>query len=404
MKLSCYFTVSLLTYALSYEYKTATGLSIQDAISNPEVLYAQLGLVIKFLTPSFYALQLTCGYFAWLYVLTFIVPGYYYQGPPLRDGRKVRFYINGLPILFFTAAMFGWLGYAGYLKYSVCYDEFGGLLTLFLGISVAVSSYLFVRGRAKGLSNGSLWDDFVMGQELVPEVLGLKLNFFWLRPSMMAWLFLNLSFLAKHYEVNGQVSHSMLLYQLFTNWYVMDYFLFEEFVTSTWDIIAEKFGFMLVWGDLVFIPFTFTLQAWYLVHDKTNYDPLEFAGLVMLFLTGYLIFRLSNKQKHDFKKNPKGLVWGKKPEILGGRLLVSGWWGVASHINYLGDLILAVSYAAPCGIFRTGSFIPWFYPTYLFLLLIHREWRDDLKCSQKYGKLWQEYRQRVPYRIFPYIY
>lgn len=47
---------------------------------------------------------------------------------------------------------------------------------------------------------------------------------------------------AKHLEVNrGILSHSMLLYQLFTNWYVVDYFIFEEFVTSTWDIIAEKY-------------------------------------------------------------------------------------------------------------------------------------------------------------------
>jgi delta14-sterol reductase len=211
----------------------------------------------------------------------------------------------------------------------------------------------------------------------------------------------------------------MLLYQLFTNIYVVDYFVFEDFVTSTWDIIAEKFGYMLVWGDLVFIPFTFTLQAWFLINDRTYYSPVEIAGLVILFLSGYVIFRFANMQKHDFKKNPKALVWGRKPEILGERckysklnyhvnnwciVLVSGWWGLASHINYLGDLILAVSYAAPCGLLRHASFIPWFYPIYLFTLLIHRDWRDDKKCSEKYGKLWQQYRKRVPYRILPYVY
>lgn len=34
----------------------------------------------------------------------------------------------------------------------------------------------------------------------------------------------------------------MMLYQAFTNIYVVDYFVFEEYVTSTWDIIAEKFN------------------------------------------------------------------------------------------------------------------------------------------------------------------
>jgi len=28
-----------------------------------------------------------------------------------------------------------------------------------------------------------------------------------------------------------------------------------------WDIIAEKFGFMLIFGDVVFIPFTFSIQT-----------------------------------------------------------------------------------------------------------------------------------------------
>lgn len=126
--------------------------------------------------------------------------------------------------------------------------------------------------------------------------------------------------IAKHMELNdGCISHAMLLYQLFTNAYVVDYFVFEDFVTSTWDIIAEKFGFMLVWGDLVFIPFTFTLQAWFLVDDKTNFSPVHFTALAVLFVLGYTIFRFANKQKHDFKKNPKGLVWGRKPEVLGGK-------------------------------------------------------------------------------------
>ncbi len=76
---------------------------------------------------------------------------------------------------------------------------------------------------------------------------------------------------------------------------------------------------MLVWGDLCFIPFAFTLQGWYLVHDQTRFSPIEWAALISLFVTGYVIFRFANKQKHDFKKNPKGLVWGKKPEVIGGR-------------------------------------------------------------------------------------
>jgi delta14-sterol reductase len=80
------------------------------------------------------------------------------------------------------------------------------------------------------------------------------------RAGMMAWLFINLSLFAKSY-LAGSANLSVILYQFFCAWYIVDYFVHEEFMTSTWDIIAERLGFMLVFGDLVFIPFTFTIQV-----------------------------------------------------------------------------------------------------------------------------------------------
>ena len=38
----------------------------------------------------------------------------------------------------------------------------------------------------------------------------------------------------------------MILYQVLTNLYVLDYFYNEPKMITTWDIIAERFGFMLV--------------------------------------------------------------------------------------------------------------------------------------------------------------
>lgn len=34
----------------------------------------------------------------------------------------------------------------------------------------------------------------------------------------------------------------------------------------------------------------------------------------------------------------------------------------------------------------------------------HREMRDEHKCAAKYGRYWTEYKQKVPYRIIPYVY
>ena len=37
-------------------------------------------------------------------------------------------------------------------------------------------------------------------------------------------------------------------------------------------------------------------------------------------------------------------------------------------------------------------------------LLLPRERDDDRRCAEKYGALWERYRQRVPYRIVPFLY
>lgn len=51
-----------------------------------------------------------------------------------------------------------------------------------------------------------------------------------------------------------------------------------------------------------------------------------------------------------------------------------------------------------------SSVIPYFYPIYLFILLIWRERRDEARCSQKYKEVWVEYCKVVPWRILPFVY
>ncbi|CAI5531010.1 unnamed protein product [Closterium sp. Naga37s-1] len=233
---------------------------------------------------------------------------------------------------------------------------------------------------------------------------------------MMGWLLINLSIAAKQHELLLKLpdtSHAitlaslnlttilpasiasssittlplitlpMFLYQIFTAIYVLDYFWFEEYMTSTWDIIAENFGFMLVFGDLIWIPFTFSVQAWWLLAHGTARNSiaatvsLPFAiTTVAVFVVGYAVFRGANRQKHIFKHDPTAKIWGKTPRVVGSRLLVSGYWGIARHCNYLGDLMLALSYSLPCAFY---SLCPYFYPIYLLILLLWRERRDEAR-------------------------
>jgi protein-S-isoprenylcysteine O-methyltransferase Ste14 len=51
-----------------------------------------------------------------------------------------------------------------------------------------------------------------------------------------------------------------------------------------------------------------------------------------------------------------------------------------------------------------SSILPYWYPIYFLILLIHRERRDAAECKRKYGASWDRYCERVKYRIIPYVY
>eukprot|EP00246_Nothoceros_aenigmaticus_P005492 TRINITY_DN17592_c0_g2_i1.p1 TRINITY_DN17592_c0_g2~~TRINITY_DN17592_c0_g2_i1.p1 ORF type:complete len:168 (+),score=24.96 TRINITY_DN17592_c0_g2_i1:47-505(+) len=152
---------------------------------------------------------------------------------------------------------------------------------------------------------------------------------------------------------------------------------------------------------MVWIPFTFSIQAWWLLYHEAELTKTLAVFNIFVFIVGYMVFRGANMQKHIFKQNPKTPIWGQQPKVIGGKLLVSGYWGIARHCNYLGDLLVAVSLSLMCGV---SSALPYFYPFYLLVLLIWRERRDEERCRAKYKEVWVEYCQAVPWRIFPGIY
>ena len=83
------------------------------------------------------------------------------------------------------------------------------------------------------------------------------------------------------------------------------------------------------------------------------------------------------------------------------RLLLSGFWGVARHMNYVFEIMLAFSWSLPAIHY---GITPFAYVIFLIILLVHRTFRDEEKCSQKYGKGWETYCEKVPYRLIPGIF
>ncbi|XP_031268810.1 delta(14)-sterol reductase-like isoform X2 [Pistacia vera] len=367
-----------------------------------------LAIPLHAFIPSLNSVAVLMTYFLYLATAGSILPGKVVKGVVLQDGTRLRYRCNGLLLLVLLVALLGIGAQMDFVSPTVISDRGFELLSTTLMFGFLVTWVLFVTGcrsHNQGSSlkphvTGNLLHDWWFGIQLNPQFMGIDLKFFFVRAGMMGWLLINLSVLAKSFQ-NGTLSQSMILYQLFCGLYILDYFVHEEYMTSTWDIIAERLGFMLVFGDLVWIPFTFSIQGWWLLHNKVELTTAAVVANCLVFLIGYLVFRGANRQKHIFKKNPKAHIWGKPPKVIGGKLLASGYWGVARHCNYLGDLLLALSFSLPCGI---SSPVPYFYPIYLLILLIWRERRDEVRCAEKYREIWAEYCRLVPWRILPYAY
>lgn len=158
----------------------------------------------------------------------------------------------------------------------------------------------------------------------------------------------------------------------------------------------------------------YTLQSHYLVRNPVDLHPAVAIGVFALGMFGYYIFRAVNHQKDLVRRtNGNCLIWGKPAKFVRAKyvtsdgkqhssiLLASGWWGLARHFNYTGDLILSFAMCAACG---WNHLLPYFYVIYMFILLVTRIRRDDARCSGKYGKYWDEYKKLVQYNLIPYVY
>lgn len=352
-------------------------------------------------------------WFLLLAVLQEKAPGKVVRGTELVKGGQLEYKINGMFSMWFSFGLLFLLHITGLFTLDVIYDEFGALISVTTIFSTVLSVWLYFYGKKVDpyKLSGNPIHDFWMGTGLNPRwpdpVKGFDFKFFCEgRPGLIGWMVLNVSLAYVQYQKYGFLSFAMVLVLIMQFIYIFNYFQKESFVLTTMDIKHEKFGFMLIFGDLVWVPYLYCLQAFYLI-DHVHNLPWWGGVLIILFnITGYILFRESNLQKDRFKLDPdNAVIWGEKPEYLetkiGSKLLISGFWGWARHFNYLGDIMMALAWSLPC---LFGSIVPYFYPIYFTILLIQRERRDNHLCKEKYQEDWDRYCEKVRWRILPGIY
>jgi hypothetical protein len=333
-------------------------------------------------------------------------------------------------------------------------DNYVQLLTTNILISFALATFVYVRSfgvkpgdannrlLAAGGHTGNLMYDFYIGRELNPRItlpligeIDIK-EFMELRPGMLGWMLINFAFIAKQYRTYGFVTDSIVFISVIQTIYILDGQFMEPAILTTMDITSDGFGHMLAFGDLVWVPFLYSTQTRYLATHPQSMGWLGMTIIGGILLTGFSIFRLSNSQKNTFRTNPNDPRVAHLKYIetkRGTRLITSGWWGIARHINYFGDWIQSWPYSLPTGMAGYtiltagtqaagaikmadgrevipgdakgfGMIFTYFYVIYFAVLLIHRDGRDDEHCSRKYGEDWEKYKKIVRWRIVPGIY
>jgi Delta14-sterol reductase len=361
------------------------------------------------------------GFVAALFLASLALPGRLTQGVTLADGTRPRYTLNGFAVFLVTAALTAASLFAMPGALAAVHDHFLPLLVVANAFAFTLSIYLTIKGRrassarsarsARSASAGSspapprgafaFVRDCFYGVEIGPTFLGVDLKLFSYRPSLIGLGLINVSFAVVQYRTYGSVSDRMWLYQAFYFAYLFNYFQFEYGMIYTWDLIAERFGWMLVWGDYVLVPFFYSIPGWYLIHDRSPLPAWQAAALIALYVFGFVLFRGANEQKHRFKADPSARIWGRPAEAIGGKLLASGFWGVGRKLNYTGELCMYYAWSLLTGF---DSVIPYLLPLWLTVFFPHRALRDEARCKAKYGELWTAYCKKAKFRMIPLLF
>ncbi|KAF7166245.1 hypothetical protein CNMCM5623_000002 [Aspergillus felis] len=375
---------------------------------------------------------ITLAYYIWGLLLWRILPAKEVYGTKLlQHGRPLSYRFNAFSASVVTLVICAagtYLQGADFPVWSYITDNYVQLLTANILIAYALSAFLYVysftvdtnypnrdlRELAAGGATGNPIYDFFIGRELNPRV---TLPFF------------------------GEVDIKTCI--VFTTavqaYYVLSSQYNESSILTMMDITTDGMGFMLSFGDLVWVPFLYSTQCRYLSAYPVHLGWLRIAAVSAVFVLGIYIFKAANNQKHAFRTQPDNPAVANLSYIQtkrGTPLLTAGWWGVSRHINYFGDWLQALPFSLPTGlagymILPAGSVLPdasqavpmldgrlaiqgpaagwgmiftYFYVLYFGILLIHRERRDDAMCAKKYGEDWKEYKRIVRWRILPWVY
>lgn len=357
------------------------------------------------------------------YFSTFLmkaVPGKQYFGPITPRGNVPIYKDNGLACFGITMVSFYLAAYQfHWFSPTILYNHLGEILGALNFFSLLFCLFLYFKGRFAPSSTdashtGNIFFDYYWGTELYPRIFGWDVKMFTnCRFGMMSWCLLLLSYTAKQQELYG-LTNAMIVAVALQFIYVAKFYIWESGYMKSLDIMHDRAGFMICWGCLVWVPSVYTLSTLYLVHHPIHLSAFAATAIFTLGTVCILMNYMADRQRQMVRaKNGECKVWGSKPTLINATyttqngetkhtiLLASGWWSLSRHFHYIPEIAGAFFWAMPA-LFE--NFLPYFYVVFLTALLTNRAFRHDKRCADKYGSYWNQYCEKVPYKIVPYLY
>lgn len=361
-----------------------------------------------------------------LWVLLFLkIPSKTITGPALPSGFEPKYAANGVLFFWSTLAVFGGMLLSrpdwALVIYKMTPELFGAtsITALLFCVWLLVKGKLFPEEAPEdgAATTGTLIFDFYRGVELCPTFCGVSVKQLVIsRFGCMAWLLLSLVYFIATVQLHG-ISYPIVVSALILSLYILKFYHYESTgYYDSLDICFDRAGYYLIWGSLVWMPGFFTLHAYNYVANPPRASPL-FSLFCLILGSGAiaLTYRI-DYEKYLVRSSPSLNIslHGKPAEVIlaeytdqkgekrTSRLVASGFWGMARHFNYTAEMVVDITFSAPG--YSSGTIIPFLLPPFLIILILHRLYRDERKCKEKYGKYWELYCSKVPYRLIPWVF
>lgn len=371
-----------------------------------------------------FAWQTVGIFYLWGYI-SLKVPSKVFHGPATPHGYIPKYVANGTQ--YYLISVIAFFAYFFCVDETICikiFQNFSAILSvlnitsLLLCVGLILKAMYFpepgpVDPEVTKIGDLPLAYQFYRGVELHPRLGGVDVKQLTnCRVGMMGWALLVAIFCVAGIQMNG-MNLGPIVNACLINIYLLKFFYWETGYFNTLDITLDRAGYYLCWGCLCWVQVFYTFSAYFLVTHPSKSSNSEAVVILMFGLASIILNYISDRQKEVFRQTDgKCLIWGRPAKFLEvqykdhqgkvkkSKLLISGFWGLARHMNYVFEIMLALSWSLPAASY---GLLPFMYVIFLTILLVHRTFRDEKKCSEKYGEGWTKYCKAVPYRFVPYV-